>query len=57
MQLVNLNSKNSLNYKTRKKRIKFLVDFIEKVLSKEKIKTLKIGDIGGTFLYWEMFPF
>lgn len=52
-----LTNKNSLRSKLRKKRVKHLVNLISLIISKEKLSTIKICDIGGTYRYWLIFPF
>jgi hypothetical protein len=41
----------------RKKRFKSLAGIIRKIIEKENLTTLKICDMGGTFVYWKFFPF
>ena len=57
MSLIDISNPNSFRTKLRKKRIKHLIGFVEKVLAKEKRKVLNICDIGGNFYYWNIFPF
>ena len=52
-----LTNKNSLRSKIRKRRLKYLIKLINDIVSTEKITTIKICDLGGTYRYWIIFPF
>jgi len=52
-----LTNTKSLRSKLRKKRIRHLVNFISFIIAKEKLKTIQICDIGGTYRFWLIFPF
>ncbi len=55
--LIDISNPNSFRSKLRRKRIKHLVSFVEKVLEKNKKKEISICDIGGNYFYWNIFPF
>jgi len=47
----------SFRSKLRKRRSKYLVNLIEKIISRHSLKEIKIADIGGDKIYWKIFPF
>lgn len=57
MQLIDYSNKTSLAYRLRKKRIKYLVEHIERLLQQTKSSSISIADIGGSQTYWKVFPF
>ncbi|MEM7163017.1 MAG: class I SAM-dependent methyltransferase [Bacteroidota bacterium] len=52
-----LNNPKSLRYKLRKKRSKFILELIQHIVKNKNSKQIKICDLGGTFRYWQVFPF
>jgi hypothetical protein len=43
--------------KIRKRRSKYLINLIEKIITHNNLKEIKIADIGGDRIYWKIFPF
>lgn len=54
---LDLTNPNSLRSKIRTKRVKHLVNLIREILMIEKINSIKIADVGGSYRYWLVFPF
>ncbi|WP_127846054.1 class I SAM-dependent methyltransferase [Psychroflexus aestuariivivens] len=52
-----LTNPNSLRSKIRKKRVKHLINFVNQIIERENLKSIKICDLGGTYRYWLVFPF
>ncbi len=55
--LIDISNPNSFRSKLRRKRIKHLIGFVEKVIAMENKKEISICDIGGNYFYWNIFPF
>lgn len=56
-RMQDLTNPKSLRSKLRKKRLKYLLNLISSIITKEALTTVKICDIGGTYRYWIHFPF
>lgn len=52
-----LNNPSSLRFKLRKNRSKHVVSLVKHIVSSEEIKVFRICDLGGTYRYWNVFPF
>ena len=57
VSIIDISDPNSFRSRLRKKRIKYLLGFMEKVINAEKKKEISICDIGGNYFYWSIFPF
>ena len=52
-----LNDPRSLRFKLRKNRSKHIVALVRHIINSENITELRICDLGGTYRYWNVFPF